>query len=78
VLLWVVRPGPRRSGSGDTGRGAPRVIGGSDLVAKSARVKLPLIEPIVPVLYPSPFDGPEWLFEPKYDGFRGLFYLSGR
>jgi bifunctional non-homologous end joining protein LigD len=30
------------------------------------------------VLYAEPFDGPEWLFEPKYDGFRGLFYLSGR
>ena len=32
----------------------------------------------MPVLYPYPFDGPGWLFEPKYDGFRGLFYLSGR
>ena len=39
---------------------------------------LPAIEPIVPVLYPVPFDGPEWLFEPKYDGFRGLLYLTGR
>jgi bifunctional non-homologous end joining protein LigD len=39
---------------------------------------LPLVEPIVPVLYPAPFDGPEWLFEPKYDGFRGLLYLGGR
>jgi bifunctional non-homologous end joining protein LigD len=39
---------------------------------------LPLVEPIVPVLYPHPFDGPEWLFEPKYDGFRGLLYLRGR
>jgi bifunctional non-homologous end joining protein LigD len=39
---------------------------------------LPLVEPIVPVLYPAPFDGPEWLFEPKYDGFRGLLYLNGR
>jgi bifunctional non-homologous end joining protein LigD len=39
---------------------------------------LPLVEPIIPVLYPTPFDGPEWLFEPKYDGFRGLLYLSGR
>jgi ATP-dependent DNA ligase len=38
---------------------------------------LPVIEPIVPVLYPVPFDGPEWLFEPKYDGFRGMLYLSG-
>jgi ATP dependent DNA ligase domain len=39
---------------------------------------LPTVEPIVPVVYPAPFDGPEWLFEPKYDGFRGLLYLSGR
>lgn len=38
----------------------------------------PLVEPIVPVLYPQPFDGPEWLFEPKYEGFRGLLYLTGR
>ena len=40
--------------------------------------RLPLVEPIVPVLYLQPFDGPEWLFEPKYDGLRGLLYLSGR
>jgi hypothetical protein len=33
---------------------------------------------IVPVLYLTPFDGPEWLFEPKYDGFRELLYLTGR
>jgi bifunctional non-homologous end joining protein LigD len=38
----------------------------------------PLVEPIVPLIYPQPFDSPEWLFEPKYDGFRGLLYLSGR
>jgi bifunctional non-homologous end joining protein LigD len=23
------------------------------------------------------FDDPQWLFEPKYDGFRGLVYVSG-
>ena len=39
---------------------------------------LPLVEPVVPVLYPQTFDGPEWLFEPKYEGFRGLLYLTGR
>ena len=39
---------------------------------------LPLVEPIVPELYPTAFDDPAWLFEPKYDGFRGLLYLSGR
>ena len=33
---------------------------------------LPMVEPIVPKLYPTAFDDPTWLFEPKYDGFRGL------
>ena len=37
-----------------------------------------LVEPIVPVAQPAPFDGDEWLFEPKYDGFRGMLYLSQR
>ena len=37
-----------------------------------------MVEPIVPELYPTAFDDPAWLFEPKYDGFRGLLYLSGR
>jgi bifunctional non-homologous end joining protein LigD len=41
-------------------------------------VSLPLVAPIVPVLHDQPFDDPAWLFEPKYDGFRGLLYLSGR
>jgi bifunctional non-homologous end joining protein LigD len=47
-------------------------------MARRLAPTLPLVEPIVPVLYPTPFDGPEWLFEPKYDGFRGLLYLAGR
>jgi bifunctional non-homologous end joining protein LigD len=41
-------------------------------------VTLPLVDPIVPVLRDQPFDDPAYLFEPKYDGFRGLLYLSGR
>jgi bifunctional non-homologous end joining protein LigD len=32
----------------------------------------------VPVLRDQPFDDLAYLFEPKYDGFRGLLYLSGR
>jgi bifunctional non-homologous end joining protein LigD len=28
------------------------------------------------VLRGAPFDDPVWLFEPKYDGFRGLLYVS--
>jgi len=31
----------------------------------------PIVEPVVPTLYPAPFDDPAWLFEPKCDGFRG-------
>jgi bifunctional non-homologous end joining protein LigD len=41
-------------------------------------VTLPLVAPIVPVLRDQPFDDPAYLFEPKYDGFRGILYLSGR
>jgi bifunctional non-homologous end joining protein LigD len=37
---------------------------------------LPLVEPIVPVLRAEPFDDPAYLFEPKYDGFRGLVHLT--
>jgi bifunctional non-homologous end joining protein LigD len=36
---------------------------------------LPKVEPIVPVPRPQPFNDADWLFEPKYDGFRGLVYL---
>jgi hypothetical protein len=38
--------------------------------------KLPLIEPIVPTARPQPFNSSAWLFEPKYDGFRGMVYLT--
>jgi bifunctional non-homologous end joining protein LigD len=37
---------------------------------------LPLVEPIIPVARGVPFDDPAWLFEPKYDGFRGLLYVT--
>jgi ATP-dependent DNA ligase len=40
-------------------------------------VTLPLVAPIVPVLRDQPFDDSAYLFEPKYDGFRGLLYLAG-
>jgi len=39
--------------------------------------QLPRVEPIVPVILAKPFNDPTWLFEPKYDGFRGLVYLTG-
>jgi len=40
------------------------------------RSALPSILPIVPTLKPDPFNHPAWLFEPKYDGFRGVLYLN--
>jgi bifunctional non-homologous end joining protein LigD len=37
---------------------------------------LPRIAPIVPTTRPAPFNDPAWLFEPKFDGFRGMVYLT--
>jgi hypothetical protein len=34
---------------------------------------LPRVEPIIPVSIQAPFDDPGWLFEFKYDGYRGLY-----
>lgn len=38
---------------------------------------LPAVAPIIPLLRSDPFDDPEWFFEPKFDGFRGMLYLDG-
>lgn len=37
---------------------------------------LPPIEPVGVALRAEPFDGLDWMFEPKYDGLRGLVYAS--
>ncbi len=37
---------------------------------------LPQIEPVTLTARAEAFDDPAWLFEPKYDGFRGLVYNS--
>ncbi len=37
---------------------------------------LPAIDPIVLTSRAESFDDPEWFFEPKYDGFRGILYSS--
>jgi bifunctional non-homologous end joining protein LigD len=39
-------------------------------------VTLPRAQPIIPTRRKEPFDDPDWLFEFKYDGFRGLCYLE--
>lgn len=37
---------------------------------------LPKIVPVRPVRRAEPFDDPEWVFEPKFDGFRGIAYVT--
>ena len=39
-------------------------------------VTLPHVRPIIPTWRKEPFDDPDWLFEFKYDGFRGPAILS--
>ena len=41
-------------------------------------VALPRVALIVPVSRQTPFNDPAWLFEPKYDGFRSMVYLTRR
>ena len=44
----------------------------------TAPARLPKVQPIVPAILRTPFNDPAWLFEPKYDGFRGVLYLTRR
>jgi bifunctional non-homologous end joining protein LigD len=37
---------------------------------------LPQVQPIIPTWSKEPFDDPDWLFDFKYDGFRGLCYIE--
>lgn len=39
---------------------------------------LPQIDPMTLAPKADAFDDPEWVFEPKYDGFRGIVYASKR
>jgi bifunctional non-homologous end joining protein LigD len=39
--------------------------------------RLPQIDPIIPIPRSDAFDDPAWVFEPKYDGIRGVVYASG-
>ena len=39
-------------------------------------VILPRVQPIIPIRRKEPFDDPDWLFDFKYDGFRGLCYIA--
>jgi bifunctional non-homologous end joining protein LigD len=37
---------------------------------------LPRVQPVIPVSAKEPFDDLGWLFEFKYDGYRGLYYVE--
>ena len=37
---------------------------------------LPRLQPIIPTWRKEPFDDPQWVFDFKYDGFRGLCYIE--
>jgi bifunctional non-homologous end joining protein LigD len=41
-----------------------------------AASRFPAIDPVRLTLKAEPFDDVAWLFEPKYDGFRGVIYSS--
>jgi ATP-dependent DNA ligase len=50
-----------------------------DKISRSRHIRevtLPHAQPIIPTWRKEPFDDPEWLFEFKCDGFRGLCYLE--
>jgi bifunctional non-homologous end joining protein LigD len=47
-------------------------------VSPRTRTALPTSEPIVPVAGSPPLNDPRWIYEPKFDGFRGVLYISGR
>jgi bifunctional non-homologous end joining protein LigD len=37
-----------------------------------------IITPMQPIMIPKPFSDPDWIFEPKIDGFRGLVYIKDK
>jgi bifunctional non-homologous end joining protein LigD len=44
--------------------------------ARRSQTFLPRVDPVIPVLHPAAFDHPDWMFEPKYDGFRGILSIT--
>src|SRR5688572_21382583 len=35
-----------------------------------------VVEPMLPTLTKAPFSNPEWIFEPKWDGYRAVCYFG--
>jgi bifunctional non-homologous end joining protein LigD len=54
-----------------------RFNGQNQPVAKyPSEMALPRVQPIILARKKEPFNDPDWLFDFKYDGFRGLFYVD--
>jgi ATP-dependent DNA ligase len=47
-------------------------MGGETADTHIDEMTLPRVQPMIPARRREPFDDPDWLFEFKYDGFRGL------
>jgi ATP-dependent DNA ligase len=45
-------------------------------ILKEELLNLPRIAPIIPRLSKHPFDNPKCIYEPKFDGFRGILYID--
>jgi bifunctional non-homologous end joining protein LigD len=35
-----------------------------------------IVQPMLPTLVKLPFSNPDWLFEPKWDGYRAMCFLE--
>ena len=66
-----------RSGLSSWG-GPPAARRRQEPSAPRVRSTLPLVEPVPLTARPDAFNDPAWLFEPKYDGYRGLLYVTRR
>jgi ATP-dependent DNA ligase len=70
------RPAARQPNIVPAGRGRKASLLAHRHDSISAGMTLPRIQPIAPTWRKTPFDDPDWLFDLKYDGFRGLCYLD--
>ena len=88
ALAWVrgslspgsLSPLPELSDVGNSAYRPPRGGSGSPGAARSpdgpASPQEPPAGPTDPTPRREPFNDPGWLFEPKYDGYRGLLYVT--
>jgi len=53
----------------------PTMLSNPPIAAELAA--LPRIDPVIPILRADPFDGAQWIFEPKYEGLRAFLYAAG-